>query len=76
MAGSPQYDLARLNAKITFLRDEVDRERFACLLESDNGQVSVLTKGLEDLTVRIKAYAACRRTRHWYQIWKPRCREK
>jgi hypothetical protein len=56
------------------LREEIANWKFNCLLESDDVQVRQATFDLEDWTVRAKAYVACRRARHWWQIWKHRCK--
>lgn len=64
---------ADMERRLTYLHDNRKNLQIACLLEADNGMVRTATSELENVTDRINAYAACRRSRRWWQVWKRRC---
>lgn len=45
-------------------------------LEANNAQIASAIVDLDRITEHIRAYAACRRARRWWQVWKGRCRWK
>jgi hypothetical protein len=54
--------------------EQMTMDQIDAALKANTPRLQEAMESIQRVTVRIQAYNTCRANRHWYQIWKKRCR--